>query len=139
MYTRPPQISKMKSFTGGNKRSNGLKQTCSSKLQVCLSTYEHLLLPCIKGLRFRNEILNKWVMCRFKIVPFFMLGVIIVWFHRHYAITYDGCINCQCRIVFTSSPHNSCFTYIHVTFGFFSFPYKQYQVNRHWCYHCKKK
>ena len=79
MYTRPPQISKMTSFTGGNKRSNRLKQTCSLKVQVCLSsTYEHLLPPCIKGLRFRNEILNKWVMCRFKIVPFFMLGVIIV-------------------------------------------------------------
>ena len=38
----------------GNKRSCVLKQTCSFKLQVCLSTYDLLLPPGIKGSTFKS-------------------------------------------------------------------------------------
>ena len=36
--------------TGGNKRSYVLKQTCTFQLQVCLSVYDLLLPPDIKGI-----------------------------------------------------------------------------------------
>ena len=40
----------------GNKRSHVLKQTCSEKFQVCLSTYDLLLPPSIKGLMVGNDL-----------------------------------------------------------------------------------
>ena len=55
---------------GGNKSSYGLEQTCSSKLQVCLCTYDLLLPPGTKGLTERYDSLED---TSFKIVPFYSM------------------------------------------------------------------
>ena len=39
---------------GGNKRSYVLKQTCNLQVQVCVSTYDLLLEPGIKGLNITD-------------------------------------------------------------------------------------
>ena len=39
---------------GGNKRSYVLKQTCNLQVQVCVSAYDLLLEPGIKGLNITD-------------------------------------------------------------------------------------
>ena len=79
---------------GGNKRSYIIKQTCSFQLQVCLSTFDLLLPPDIKGLRIYQIEISQFSSFLMETNPCFLISLIFVGnFRVIFVISLNRCIN----------------------------------------------